>query len=101
MQGAEGSEAPGGGAVEDDMAEGDLGNGGGLRSGASRGSVEEQLLRSVLRRGGSQGSEAAFTWTSCGSLNTTFKEELEGCQASLCWRDTGRDTGTGDTGTDT
>ncbi|XP_062310386.1 coiled-coil domain-containing protein 125 isoform X1 [Osmerus eperlanus] len=100
MQGAEGPEAPGVGAVEDDMAEGDLGDGRGLRSGAtsrttrpSRGSVEEeQLPRSGLRRGGSQGSEAAFTWTSCGSLNTTFKEELEGCQASLCWRDTGRDT---------
>ncbi|XP_046879180.1 coiled-coil domain-containing protein 125 isoform X2 [Hypomesus transpacificus] len=99
MQGAEGAEAPGGGTVEDDMAEGDLGDGGGLRSEAtsrttrpSRGSVEEQLPRSGLRRGDSQGSEAAFTWTSCRSLNTTFKEELEGCQASLFWRDTGRDT---------
>uniref|UniRef100_A0A8C7JS70 Coiled-coil domain containing 125 n=1 Tax=Oncorhynchus kisutch TaxID=8019 RepID=A0A8C7JS70_ONCKI len=77
---------------EDDMAEGDLGDGMGNRPDStisrrgSRGHSEELLPRTGLLKRGSEGGEAAFIWTSCSGLYTVFRQELEVEQASLQWR---------------
>ncbi|CAB1322396.1 unnamed protein product, partial [Coregonus sp. 'balchen'] len=106
MQGDNREPAPGPGASqseggpspsEDDMAEGDLGDGMGNRPdstirkklqsrSSSRGHAEELLPRTGLLKRGSEGGEAAFIWTSCSGLYTVFRQEQEVEQTSPRWR---------------
>ncbi|KAJ8285538.1 hypothetical protein GJAV_G00027960 [Gymnothorax javanicus] len=71
-------------APEDDMREGDLGDGlgrkpGGLYdSGRGKGDAAEPLSHSgLLRRAGANGS-VAFSWKSCRALYASFHQELDG-----------------------
>ncbi|XP_041692356.1 coiled-coil domain-containing protein 125 isoform X1 [Coregonus clupeaformis] len=96
--GPEASQSEGGPSPsEDDMAEGDLGDGMGNRPdstirkklqsrSSSRGHAEELLPRTGLLKRGSEGGEAAFIWTSCSGLYTVFRQEQEVEQASPRWR---------------
>ncbi|CDQ98598.1 unnamed protein product [Oncorhynchus mykiss] len=96
--GPEASQSEGGPSPsEDDMAEGDLGDGMGNRPDStirnklqsrrgSRRHAEELLPRTGLLKRGSEGGEAAFIWTSCSGLYTVFRQELEVEQASPQWR---------------
>ncbi|KAL0978993.1 hypothetical protein UPYG_G00179030 [Umbra pygmaea] len=104
MQVGNGEQAPGtfvslteDGSGEDDMAEGDLGDGMvnqhentlckklQSRSG-SRGHAEELLSRTGILKWGSEGEESAFSWTSCSGMYTVFRQGLEGEQTSPRWR---------------
>ncbi|CAM4543154.1 unnamed protein product [Leuciscus chuanchicus] len=72
--------------TEDDMAEGDLGDGMGARSRGhhdhlpqikSRGRFLDFLSQSRPIKGGSERSNGPFSWTSCRTMYAVFREELE------------------------
>ncbi|XP_036383452.1 coiled-coil domain-containing protein 125 isoform X2 [Megalops cyprinoides] len=83
---------------EDDMAEGDLGDGlgrkpGGLyerrrrtRSGGARGEAPERLPSPGLLKRASDNGSVAFSWTSCSALYTVFRQELEAERPRASWR---------------
>lgn len=72
--------------TEDDMREGDLGDGMGARSRGhqdhlpqmkSRGKFLGFLSQSLPLKGGSERSNEPFSWTSCRAMYAIFREELE------------------------
>ncbi|KAK7164426.1 hypothetical protein R3I94_002972 [Phoxinus phoxinus] len=72
--------------TEDDMTEGDLGDGMGARSRGhkdhlpqikSRGRFLDFLSQSRPIKGGSERSNGPFSWTSCRTMYAVFREELE------------------------
>ncbi|KAI5091282.1 coiled-coil domain-containing protein 125 isoform X1 [Silurus meridionalis] len=70
---------------EDDMAEGDLGDGSQSRN-RSKGDFSDVLLPQA--RGSKRGSECSggsFSWTSCSAMYTAFRNELEAERISR-WR---------------
>lgn len=70
---------------EDDMAEGDLGDGtrsvAGIRKSRSRSKADflDQM------KWGSEGTGRSFSWTSCSAMYTAFRKELEAERISQ-WR---------------
>ncbi|XP_076855112.1 coiled-coil domain-containing protein 125 isoform X2 [Brachyhypopomus gauderio] len=88
MQGARGQ-----GTTEDDMTEGDLGDGMGARSlshldtshrtrTGTKGNFTDLLTQTRLSKRGGE----PFSWTSCSAMYATFREELEADQVSH-WRE--------------
>ncbi|KAJ7993759.1 hypothetical protein DPEC_G00258020 [Dallia pectoralis] len=82
---------------DDDMAEGDLGDGmvkrpdhitsKNLQSrSGSRGHVMELLPGTGILNRGSEVGEAAFSWTSCSGMYTAFRQELEEEPSVTRWR---------------
>lgn len=72
--------------TEDDMTEGDLGDGIGARSRGhhdhlpqmkNRGRFLDFLSQSRPIKGGSERSNGPFSWTSCRAMYAAFREELE------------------------
>ncbi|KAM6954504.1 coiled-coil domain-containing protein 125 [Aplochiton taeniatus] len=106
MQSVQDQSAEGVSPHEEDMTDGDLGNGMALRTGSSSSSssssssTTRRKLQSLsgsrgqpelqprvgLPRQGSEGGEAAFTWTSCSGLDLSFKQECEGERSGSTWR---------------
>lgn len=82
---------------EDDMAEGDLGDGtqsvGGIRRSRnrSRGDFMDLLAHVKPSKWCGEGSGGSFSWTSCSAMYTAFRKELEAERISQ-WRlrDSGR-----------
>lgn len=75
-------------ATEDDMTEGDLGDGMGARSIGhhdkgcfahikSNGKFLDFLSQSRARKRGSEGNNEPFSWISCRAMYAAFREELE------------------------
>ncbi|KAI1900436.1 hypothetical protein AGOR_G00049920 [Albula goreensis] len=78
--------------AEDDMKEGDLGDGMGRKPGGLydrrwlRGDPSElQPPTGPAKWGGSNGS-VAFSWTSCSALYTVFRRELDGVEPHPSWK---------------
>lgn len=79
---------------EDDMADGDLGDGTWSVSGSrrspnkSKGDLPPNMKPS---KRGSEGSDGSFSWTSCSAMYTAFRKELDAERLSQ-WRirDSGR-----------
>ncbi|XP_016321504.1 coiled-coil domain-containing protein 125-like [Sinocyclocheilus anshuiensis] len=78
--------------TEDDMREGDLGDGMGARSRGhhdhlpqmkSRGKFLGSLSQSLPVKGGSERSNEPFSWTSCRAMYAVFREELEAERVAL------------------
>ncbi|XP_062873514.1 coiled-coil domain-containing protein 125 [Trichomycterus rosablanca] len=105
MQGGREELAPGDRSSEDDMTEGDLGDGMGARS--SRRHARTAPRPSRIRSGGdlldllplmklcgqvSEGSGATFSWTSCSAMYGAFRQELDAERASR-WRRTDSESG--------
>ncbi|XP_067263483.1 coiled-coil domain-containing protein 125 isoform X1 [Chanodichthys erythropterus] len=72
--------------TEDDMTEGDLGDGMGARSRGhnnhlpqmkNRGSFLDFLSQSRPIKGGSERNNGPFSWTSCRAMYAAFREEME------------------------
>lgn len=76
---------------EDDMAEGDLGDGtrpvSGIRRLRSRSKGDFLDLPPQMKpsKGGVEGRDGSFSWTSCSAMYTAFREELEAQKVSQ-WR---------------
>ncbi|XP_026112620.1 coiled-coil domain-containing protein 125-like isoform X1 [Carassius auratus] len=77
--------------TEDDMREGDLGDGMGARSRGhhdhlpqmkSRGKFLDFMSQSLPFKGGSERSNGPFSWTSCRAMYAVFREELEAERAA-------------------